>query len=212
MDPITLGLLAANALLALGAIAGERDRVLRRESAVRAWRLWHEWASEWDRRRVTQGQMESEIPPGWVWHEVLPLVHRDRRIRTAYELWTEEDVEHGDAGERGWWDEEGVAVPDRWDLDDAVEHLGLVEEADRYQLTPEQQRQVFSVGAILAATEFLTRKYVGRDDYSSSPFTPGGWYNHRYNEQWESPREYRSYFLSGFTEAEEEVIYRALDR
>lgn len=106
---------------------------------------------------------------------------RRPRIRIAYEVWTEEDVEHGEPGERGWVDDEGHEL----DLDDADD--SVVEQA----------------------VDFLRGE--GATEPSSTAFHSGIWYTSYGEADFRTgERENRSYFLDDFTEEEEREIFDEL--
>ena len=108
-----------------------------------------------------------------------------KRIRISYEIITPESAEQGDVEERGWVEEEGIAVdPDEWDRE---------------------------ITEVYKTAIFL--QDVGATEASSSHFHPGIWYT-AYGEMNLQDGSYKNlnYHLVGFTEEEEEEIYRRIMR
>lgn len=104
------------------------------------------------------------------------------RIRIAYEVVTEESAGHGDAAERGWWDEEGVLMQlDDWDVADG---LTVADVAIKY-----------------------LKDEVGNLEASSSHFHPGVWYTMAADDYGQNSY---SYFPTDFTPEEEQKIFNAL--
>jgi len=120
-------------------------------------------------------------------------------IKTTYEIWSYEDVEHGEAGESGWIDEEGYEFePDADDYDAYIEDNELPADTDHGDVH----------NAVLAdmVIEFL--EYEGVSEPSSNAFHVGTWYI-AYGEADYSTgdTENRSFHLYDFTPAQEELIF-----
>lgn len=108
-----------------------------------------------------------------------------RRIVSYYEVWTPEDVELGDASERGELDDVQLEL-DEYDKDDGLDWVDV-------------------------AVAYLADEGVGAA--SSSQFHPGIWYSTYGDADYGTgDREDRSYHLKGFPEDEEREIYKALKR
>jgi len=103
------------------------------------------------------------------------------KIRSAYDKRDEESVEHGDAFERGWLDEEGESMePDEWDLEDGLTAVDL-------------------------AVKYLKDKGPLETDQGGTTYsTSDSMYNRDRIEN--GIEEYRYYFLDGFTDEEIEQI------
>lgn len=113
---------------------------------------------------------------------------RDPRIGITYDIVTPESAEEGDYAESGWIDEDGVSMkPDKVDTQDGIT-------------------------AVDKAISFL-RSESAREP-SSTAFHSGVWYtNEEYDTDYSTGAvESRSYHLKGFSEAEEEAVYRAIAR
>jgi len=106
-----------------------------------------------------------------------------KRIRIAYEIITPESAEQGDAEERGWIDEEGIAVsPDEWDEEITA-----------------------------AAKTVMFLKNEGVSEPSSSAFHPGVWYTAYGEQNWrDGSYKNQSYHLVRFTPEEEEEVYKRI--
>lgn len=108
----------------------------------------------------------------------------DRRIKTSFEIVTEESAAEGDVAERGWENEEGVDMePDEVDRDD-------------------------DVTGVDKAVEFLEDE--GATYPSSSEFHRGVWYSAEsvlaHGGGWKT----RSFHLHGFSPQEEEEIWEGI--
>jgi len=106
-------------------------------------------------------------------------------ITTTFEVVTEESASVGEASEQGFEDEDGRSmVPDSWDKKEGRNH-------------------------VKNAIEFLRDK--GACQYSSYPFSPGGWYS---TEPEQDMRDGSwttySFHLHGFTDAELQTIHTAI--
>lgn len=104
---------------------------------------------------------------------------RNRRIKIAFERYTPESIEKGDAAERGWIDEEGISMePDEFDIGDGLTAVEL-------------------------AAQFLHDR--GVEPSSSHGWHPGLWYTDRDAEQDPHTGEYtlQSYHPAGFTDEEQ---------
>lgn len=109
---------------------------------------------------------------------------RERRIRTAYQIVTEESASQGDFAEQGWGDEDGVLFEENYgDPDD---------------------------GAVPSAIRWLQSK--GSLEPSCTVFHRGIWYSQADADidMYSGEHRTESYHLSGFTVLEEHSIFRAL--
>lgn len=115
-----------------------------------------------------------------------------RRIRQTFSTVTPESAEQGDFAETGWIDEEGAEIaPDEFDIE---EHDGRESDA-----------------VVALAVKHITQ--YGCVEPSNSPsYCRGTWYTTADSEKDYTTGEETQYsfHLDGFTEGEEQAIYRAL--
>ena len=119
--------------------------------------------------------------------EAIPM----RLIRTTFEIITPESVEHGEAEETGWIDEEGESMePDQYDLEEGLTAVDI-------------------------AVAFLRRNIgaEGMEASSSGPLSLNDWWTaYKYNLDYETGAvENRSYHPVGFTAEEINEINNRLE-
>lgn len=110
------------------------------------------------------------------------------RLRVSYARYTPESLEHGEAEERGWIDEEGVLMePDEFDIEDGLTATDL-------------------------AASYLYE--IGATEPSSSVWHPGLWYTaHKAEEDYRGGSyEDHSYHPVGFSEDQEREIFEKLQQ
>ncbi len=125
-------------------------------------------------------------------------------IRTSYEVWSPDDVEHGEAGESGWIDEMGYEFhPDEDDYDEYREFY------EEYDASDEEIHDEVIASMVV---EFLKDEGVTHDSSGNSGFQVGTYYGaDKYADDYETGEiENRSYFLDGFTPKQEEMIYEGM--
>lgn len=108
-----------------------------------------------------------------------------RRIVSYYEVWTPEDVEFGEASERGDLNDVQLEL-DKYDREEGLDWVDI-------------------------AVAYLADE--GVQEASSSRFHPGIWYSVYGDADFKTgDRENRTYHLKGFPPDEEREIYKALKR
>jgi hypothetical protein len=125
-------------------------------------------------------------------------------ITTTYEIWSPEDVEHGEAGERGWIDEMGYEIEP--EEDDYEEHREFYEEYDA------SDDDIHDEVVAAMVVDFLKDEGVTEDSSGNSGFSVGTWYTaYKYKENFGTGEiENRSYHLEDFTPEQEEMIYEGM--
>ena len=107
-----------------------------------------------------------------------------RRIKTTFEIVTDESAREGEVAERGWKDEEGSEItPDDYDIDEYGDE---------------------SSAAIALAVKWLCS--AGAVESSSNRFHRGVWYSGSADRDGET----ESFHLDGFSADEESAIFAAL--
>lgn len=122
-------------------------------------------------------------------------------ITTAYEVWSPEDIEHGEAGERGWISEMGDEIdPDKDNYDDY---------RDFYEEHDASDDDIHDEVVVAMALEYLEEE--GATESSNSDFSVGTWYTMYGIADFETGEiENRSYFLEDFTPKQEAMIFEGM--
>lgn len=137
---------------------------------------------------ITKSQLQSlimkEVRELLVEQEQLTLPHVEksgpRRIVSYFETWTPEDIDHGEASDRGELDDVEIEL-DEWDRE---EETTIVDKA----------------------VEYLKGVYASEP--SSSSFHPGVWYTSYGESDYRTGEvQNESYHLKDFTEEEEKAIF-----